>query len=155
MDIIDVRFSNATNIQAVLEKVQQWCKTQKHPKGKIMSASRIYTKDTRIRMSILNDIGYHLCENDTSRYNVRLIDYVPHLVWIDSKAEYQTMVQKDEKGNIIKTFKGNWIKTDFTDTIMNHKKIVQSCTFENAWKMCIEFNYEKDDFSKFIVFNRK
>ena len=120
-----------------------------------MSASRIYTKDTRIRMSILNEIGYHLCENDTSRYNVRLIDYVPHLVWIDSKAEYQTMVEKDEKGNIIKTFKGNWIKTDFTDTIMNHKKIVQSCTFENAWKMCIEFNYEKDDFSKFIVFNRK
>ena len=125
-DVVDVWFSECTDVSKVFSKLNDYCKSKKE-----MNVIRPTCTATRIRFNILETIGKKVQKKSKNKKNWR-VEYV--------KMKPNLIISK--KGGSVKHFR-------FTEAVNTFRDLVKSSDFQEAKELCGKFGFkgkEKDQF---------
>jgi len=128
-DIIDVSFSESTNVDNLFSELDKYCKTK--PQNKFVS--KILLPATQVRFSILETIGKcYQKVHKTKNWNVQF----------DKSRKLYLVIS--EKGEETKKFK-------FTDAIIAFGCYCQSNNFQEAKSLCSKYGLKGNNLLQFVV----
>ena len=130
-DIIDVSFSEETDVGKLKIEVQKHC-DENPESGKYIT--QLILPETRIRVKILEIIGKKVCAGGKKTFVVSFIDFAPHLVITEKR--YREMCETEIK---------------FSDAVMGFQQMITKEDLTEVVKMCKKFNFKGTDLHQFII----